>query len=94
MFVTEAKELEASEFEKWERQEGAGGPLTVEEEQMRRFDEGEEESRRGGTGERRLVGGGGMKLGVEGGVMERLEGLKGGGGGNLVMLVWDELVSK
>ena len=94
-FVTERRDLEREGWEKWEAGEGEGElggeggkkPLTVEEEVLRGVKEDEEREGRGGTGKRRLVGGSGVKLGVGGDVMQRLQGLKGGEGGNLVMLV-------
>ena len=87
MFATEARELERGEYERWERSEGMGGPLTEGEEAAERVKEGEEEVKSGGTGGKKLVGGPGLKLAVEGEAMERLKGLKNTGGDNLVMLV-------
>lgn len=87
MFATEAKELERGEYERWERSEGMGGPLTEEEEAAKRVKEGEEEIKSGGTREKRLIGAQGLKLAIEGDAMERMKGLKNAGGDNLVMLV-------
>lgn len=94
-FATEKRDLEREGWEKWEASEGyadADGegikqPLTAEEEVLRGVKEDEEREGRGGTGERRLVGGSGVKLGVEGDIMQRLQRLKEGEGANLVMLV-------
>jgi len=87
MFATEAKELERGEYEKWERSEGMGGPLTEEEEAAKKVKEAEEEVKSGGTGERKFVGAQGLKLAIEGDAMERMKGLKNARGDNLVMLV-------
>lgn len=86
-FATEKRDLEREGWEKWERTDGAGAPLTEGEEVLRGVKEQEEIEGGRGTGERKLVGGGGVKLGVGADVMETLAGLKSAQLDNLVMLV-------
>ena len=84
-FVTEPSELEAKAWEAWERHEKGEGPLTREEEELRGVKEAEA-SEKAGMGQKGSVISNGVSLQMREGVMEALEELRSGEGGNLVVL--------
>lgn len=85
--MTEASELEAKGWEAWERHEKGEGPLTREEEELK----GVKDAlaiRKAGMGKKGSVVSSGVCLQMREGVLDSLEGLRRGEGGNLVVLVW------